>query len=695
MPQVHVVPHTHWDREWYLPFELFRDKLVVTVDTVLGLLRSDPGWTHFHLDGQTAMIDDYLSVRPEREAEIAEHVSAGRLSCGPWVTLVDEFLVSGESIVRNLEDGLRRAEAFGAPTMLGYLPDQFGHVGQMPQLLRAAGIRVAVTWRGVPGKVESTMFTWAAPDGSEVKVCYLPFGYGQGARAPADPARFRDRVISEVQRLQPFLSDGAPALLTVGDDHEAPLPNLPALLASASTGELEVRMGSLIDLLDGADPGAVTVTGELRSAARANLLPNTYSARITQKMARGRAETILERYTQPLAALVPGYEWPGPELAEAWMQLHLNGAHDSVCGCSTDEVAAAVDERALTAARIGTEVRDAAFGRLCAGLADAGTVRFNPSPVERDGVPALGWSTGPSPEPAAAGMPFRVDDDVLAIEEAGVRLRFEDEPDVGDLYTFCSGGPATGPREIAADERHAAVLFEKIAITMVLDPDEDEDWLALDIEIDNHALDHRLRMLLELPEAASTTTAGSAFEIVTRPRLGEGGVSEPPSPNWPARGFVLAGGTGYLTEGVIEYELTEDGHLAVALLRCTGTISRPHRLPTRSAAAGPDVATPGAQMLGVTKLRLGIFRRDPGRSVIEVWERFALPLLEGTAPGGGSLPERGSLLDVDVPALSSIRKRQGETEVRVWNPWPEDRVARIRGRAVKLGPHKIQTLLSR
>ena len=372
MPRVHIVPHTHWDREWYLSFERFREKLVVTMDTVLELLRSDPGWTHFHLDGQTAMIDDYLSVRPEREVEIAAHVRAGRLSCGPWVTLVDEFLVSGESIVRNLEDGLQRAEALGAPTMLGYLPDQFGHIGQMPQLLRAAGIRRAVTWRGVPAEVDSTSFTWAAPDGSEVEVCYLPFGYGQGGHPPADPSRFRDRVVSELHRLEPFLSAGAPALLTIGDDHEAPLLNLPELVAHASSGDLEILIGSLGDFVERSEPGAVSVTGELRSAARANLLPNTYSARITQKMARGRAESILERYAEPLAALVPGYSWPGEQLSAAWMQLHLNGAHDSVCGCSTDEVAEAVDERTLTAARIGAEVRDGAFARLCRSLAAAG-----------------------------------------------------------------------------------------------------------------------------------------------------------------------------------------------------------------------------------------------------------------------------------------------------------------------------------
>jgi Glycosyl hydrolases family 38 N-terminal domain/Alpha mannosidase middle domain len=692
VPRVHVVPHTHWDREWYLTFEQFRDKLIVTMDTVLELLRSDPGWTHFHLDGQTAMIDDYLSIRPQAEQEIRELVANGRLSCGPWVTLVDEFLVSGESIVRNLEDGMRRAGELGGCTMLGYLPDQFGHVGQMPQILRSAGIERSVTWRGVPAAVRTTTFTWKAPDGSTIDVCYLPFGYGQGARAPGDPTRFRERIVSELDRLEPFAADGEARLLTVGDDHEVPLVNLPDLVRAANEGGLDVRIGSLISFVEAAQTGPVTVHGELRSSARANLLPNTYSARIPQKMERGLAETLLERYAEPLAALVPGAPWPAEELSEAWMQLHLNGAHDSVCGCSTDAVAEAVNARTRRATEIARTVTDVAFTRLCGALAEPGAVRFNPSPFERDGVPPLGWSLDVVAPPAQETLTWAVADDALLIEGAGVRLRFEDEPDVGDLYNFCPGGDKRAPVALVTDARRAEVSFDGVSLALEMSSPADDDWVALDIEVDNERVDHRVRMLVELPEPATTTRAGSAFEIVERQRLGEGGTEEPASPNWPARAFVVAGGTGYLTEGVIEYELTEDGHLAVTLLRCTGTISRPHAIATRTGPAGPDVATPEAQMVGKTKLRLGILRRDPGRGIIHAWERFALPLIEGRAPGGRDLPSKGSLLDLDVPALSSIRKVDGHTEVRIWNPWADEQEARIGATKVTLLPHRISTV---
>jgi hypothetical protein len=464
------------------------------------------------------------------------------------------------------------------------------------------------------------------------------------------------------------------------------------LVRTANEGDLDVRIGSLISFAAAATTGSVTVQGELRSSARANLLPNTYSARIPQKMERGRAETLLERYAEPLSALVPGSTWPAEKLSEAWMQLHLNGAHDSVCGCSTDAVASAVDERTRRAVGIAKSVADEAFARLCDALADAGTVRFNPSPFERDGVPPLGWSVEEAATPVEDGAAWKVVDDSLVIEGAGLRLRFEDEPDIGDLYNFCPGGDKRSPVALIADSRRADVSFDGVSLAFELGSSVDGDWISLDIEIDNERIDHRVRMLVELPEPTITTRAGSAFEIVERPRLGEGGTEEPASPNWPARGFVVAGGTGYLSEGVIEYELTEDGQLAVALLRCTGTISRPHAIATRVGPAGPDVATPEAQMIGTTKLRLGILRRDPGRGIIQAWERFALPLLEGHAPGGGDVPPKGSLMEIDVPALSSIRKVDGQTEVRIWNPQPDELPAQVGETTTTIGPYRIESV---
>ena len=168
---VHLIAHTHWDREWFLPFQGFRIRLVHLVDRLLEILAADPGFTHFMLDGQTIVVDDYLEVRPGRRAEIAAHVASGRLLVGPWTILPDEFLVSPEALVRNLAHGARAARALGGRMDVGYVPDPFGHVGQLPQILRGFGIDAACFRRGLGD--EPCELQWDAPDGSRVLVAYL------------------------------------------------------------------------------------------------------------------------------------------------------------------------------------------------------------------------------------------------------------------------------------------------------------------------------------------------------------------------------------------------------------------------------------------------------------------------------------------------------------------------------------------
>ena len=135
---VAIVPHTHWDREWYSPFQVFRIRLVHLLDALLPLLERDLSYSRFLLDGQTAVIDDYLAVRPEAAARLARLAASGRVQVGPWMILMDEFMVSGETIVRNLQLGMARATALGGAMQVGYLPDMFGHIAQMPQVLRLA-----------------------------------------------------------------------------------------------------------------------------------------------------------------------------------------------------------------------------------------------------------------------------------------------------------------------------------------------------------------------------------------------------------------------------------------------------------------------------------------------------------------------------------------------------------------------------
>ena len=228
------MPHTHWDREWYHPFQTFRLKLVRLIDELLDLMEQDSSYRHFLLDGQLAMIDDYLEIRPQNEGRLRALVAAGRLTVGPWYILMDEFLVSGETIVRNLQKGILRGSAFGAVMEVGYLPDMFGHVAQMPQILAQAGIGHAVVWRGVPSAVERTAFVWASPDGSSVRAEYLVAGYGNGAVLPEGAKPLVQRLAACEEEFASFLPDGTPMLVMNGSDHLRPQPWLGRVVAEAN-----------------------------------------------------------------------------------------------------------------------------------------------------------------------------------------------------------------------------------------------------------------------------------------------------------------------------------------------------------------------------------------------------------------------------------------------------------------------------
>jgi alpha-mannosidase len=232
MLDIHVVSHTHWDREWYLPYEQFRLRLVALVDRLLDLLDADPSFKYFHLDGQTIVIEDYLEVRPEQEGRLRAAIRSGRLLIGPWYDMPDEFLVSGESLVRNLVRGHQISRAFGSPMPVGYLPDLFGHVGQMPQIWRQFGLDNAILWRGFGGT--NAEYWWEAPDGSRVLMMHLPpEGYCNATRLVFDGDAMMARAAEKVAYERARTRTGQ-ALLMNGVDHVEPHAGIPALIEKLS-----------------------------------------------------------------------------------------------------------------------------------------------------------------------------------------------------------------------------------------------------------------------------------------------------------------------------------------------------------------------------------------------------------------------------------------------------------------------------
>ena len=389
--RVDIVPHTHWDREWYASFQTFRLKLVDLLDDLLPRMEADPSYARFLLDGQLAVVDDYLAVRPEAEDRLRRLIGSGRIAVGPWYTLPDEFLVGGETLVRNLQLGLREGDRFGGAMTVGYLPDMFGHIAQMPQILAGFGFEHAVVWRGVPGAVDRSGFTWRALDGSSVRAEYLPQGYGNGSALPGDAKAFARAVQAFVDSWGELL-DG-PVLWMNGTDHQLPQPWLGRVVAEANDVQdrLELRVTSLAEHLAHAPTeGLPEWRGELRSGARANVLMGVTSNRVDVRVASARAERALLQGAEPLSALyLPAGRWPRALLDEAWRNVILDSAHDSVCACSIDDVCTAVLHRYAEAADIAEGLTDRAVAHLAARVDHDGPVVVNPTGAPRGGVVEL------------------------------------------------------------------------------------------------------------------------------------------------------------------------------------------------------------------------------------------------------------------------------------------------------------------
>ena len=389
--RIAIVPHTHWDREWYRSYQDFRLNLIDLVDTLIPLLESDDSYPYFMLDGQMAVVDDYLEVRPEAEERLRALAAAGRISMGPWYILMDEFLASGETIIRNLQMGLLRGAAFGGTMDVGYLPDMFGHIAQMPQILRLGGFAHTVVWRGVPSAITKTGFTWEAPDGSTVRAEYLPVGYGNGAALPDDAKALIQRTADHLQEVGTLVIDD---LLTMnGSDHLMPQPFLGRVVAEANDlqDDFFFEVTSLPKYLATAPTeGLEHWKGELRSGFRANMLMGVTSNRVDVKRMGGRAERELERRAEPLAALFQEpAQWPQRLLELAWKEMVRNSAHDSICACSIDDVVDAVLHRYAEARTIATGLADRATKSFARSLADAGATVLNPVQRTRSGVVEL------------------------------------------------------------------------------------------------------------------------------------------------------------------------------------------------------------------------------------------------------------------------------------------------------------------
>ena len=595
-----VVPHTHWDREWYLPFEQFRLRLGAVVDGVLDTLESDSSFTSFTLDGQAIVLEDYVEVRPENEGRLRKLLAEGRLEVGPSYVLPDEILVGGESLVRNLLLGRRVCRRFGVePSAAGYLPDSFGHPAQLPQILAGFGIRTFLFSRGMGDEIDDVgvFFRWRAGS-ADVVACQMLPHYDNFARLTwHSDAEERVRGIVEhfgedVQR-----AGQREIVLANGSDHLPVEPELPEILRGLEeTFGTTFRIGRYDE--HAPDPeGLPSYEGELVGSRLQNVLRGVNSARIYLKQANERAETRLLSIetAAALRTLREDAPFPGADLRLAWRDLLRNHPHDSICGCSCDEVHRDMLVRYEQLDRTLDYAEREALG---VGGALVNTLPFRRRRVVDGELVELDGFSGRRPEPLA-GQRAQLDLDAIA-----ELLVFEDEPDSGDLYTFCPDGETTPARLLASRRDADALVLEHelpgVRIETTIRAVPGLDRVELTSIVENEADDHRLRVLVRSDSGTREVRAESQFAVVRRrltpppPRVRW---VEPPVPTAHTLGAVALGPLVLLTKGLPEYEASSEG-LRLTLLRCVGTISRGAGMETRPVGAGPQIPTPEGQCRG-------------------------------------------------------------------------------------------------
>ncbi|HUQ42393.1 MAG TPA: phosphatase PAP2 family protein [Candidatus Limnocylindrales bacterium] len=614
--RVFVVPHTHWDREWYERFEGYRARLVPMVSKLLDLLERDPEFRSFTFDGQTIAIEDHLEKRPDDRARIAALVKADRLFVGPWYVLADNILVSGESVVRNFQEGLRVAQSFGRALRVGYVADPFGHPAQVPQILRGFGYGTYVFSRGIgdEGEALGAEFVWQSPSGDRVLASHLVDHYSGGLALVGEISESKADLVARVRRKLPRMLDipthyanSSTLLFMEGDDHVEAYERLPEAIAALEkvAPNLDVRIASLEDYAAVVPMPPTTHTGEIVSGRYRPILRGVNSTRVWIKQENAICERLLIERCEPLDAMTGGGERDA--VRSLWRTLLQNHPHDSICGCSIDAVHDVDMAPRFARVRADGVALAERLERRLVGDGDR-ALAWNDLPWERDAVVdvdttptrvrcaamgasgiarAEGAATASSPEDGvienehlrvevATNATFVIIDKTTGTRTGRQNL-LVDDGDRGDEYTYSYAGPTLDAQNITG-ARRTQVTGDRATVTVELTLDLPvglrDDRLArsaalascrVRAEISLDAGARRVEVAMTVENAARDHRLRVLFETGTRALTHVGGAAFA----WLDRTTRVAGRSGWIEQPTAErcaHDLVAiDGALAVGL----------------------------------------------------------------------------------------------------------------------------------
>ena len=395
--KVFVVPHTHWDREWFFTSDQAKVYLLKDLKDVLDHLEASGQYGSFLLDGQSSLIEDYLNWRPQERNRVEKLVKEKKLILGPWYTQTDQYLASGESIVNNLRIGMKQSDELGGHMNIAYVPDSFGQESSMPQIYQQLGIDDAVLYRGFSlDDTKQSEFTWQGEDGSEISVFRMACGYFIGG--VVDETKLAQLMTEEPFKTVVDQASTDNVLFPNGSDM-APLrfdlPEFIERLNQANKGKFTFEVASLEDYITAVKetkPELRLITGEQDCGKDMRVHKSISSSRADLKALNTKLQNYLANVVEPVLALGSyfGLPYPAKTLEDLWKKMAKNAAHDSMGNCVSDRVNADIKARYQKVEDIATALVEVTLRQISTGVKNDGhpitlTV-FNTLPVERGGV---------------------------------------------------------------------------------------------------------------------------------------------------------------------------------------------------------------------------------------------------------------------------------------------------------------------
>jgi len=398
MKTVHLIQHTHWDREWYFTENDSQVLLYYFMADLLCRLETDESLGPFILDGQTVVLEDYLQFAPENRERIQALVTNGRLLIGPWYTQTDFLVVGAESITRNLLLGQADCDEFGPRMAVGYVPDSFGQSAQLPMFLNQFAIDKAVVWRGWSEyDTPYSEFRWRSQDGSTVTASVLPQGYGFAKWLPSDPHQAWPRLATLLKK-QTIFSRSSQLLLPNGNDQSPFEYAVPGMLDKLNTQQTEYHFerSDFTRYFDSlGDTPLETFEGELLSPKYMRVHRGIFSTRMDIKQANARLEDFVSRQLEPLLSVnwMLGLPYPQSVVENIWREAMKSHAHDSIGGCNADRVNAVVKARLLAGQEKANQLYELNMQMLAQGINaqqdGKKIIIFNALPAKRVGLVAI------------------------------------------------------------------------------------------------------------------------------------------------------------------------------------------------------------------------------------------------------------------------------------------------------------------